>query len=59
LGGLDKITAAGHLAENIRTFEKVPPFIKAGIASFKQFYDEIVEMIKELKGSLDSLKTKG
>jgi len=51
LGGLDKIKAAAHLAENISTLERVPPFIKAAIARFQEFYDEIKTMIQELKAA--------
>jgi hypothetical protein len=45
LGGLDKIEAAAHLAENLRTLEKVSPFIKTAIANFQAFYEEMVTMI--------------
>jgi len=59
LGGLDKMKAVAYLAENMNTLTGVPPFIKGAIAHFKEMYEEVLAMIKDISSSLNKLETAG
>ncbi len=59
LGGLNKLKAAGNLVTNMNTMREVPPYLTAAIANFKNMYEEVIAMIKEVSSSLDNLKTGG